>query len=48
MNLLQQLFGISISLDGVAVNMKWMLLWPVIVFNGWVYYKAFFKKEKSK
>jgi hypothetical protein len=48
MTLLQQLFGISISLDGIAINMKWMLLWPMIAVNAWVYYRAFFKKEKSK
>jgi len=39
LEIIRNLMGISVDLNGMVVNAKWMILWPIIGFNLWVYYR---------
>ena len=40
LDLLKNLVLIQISADNVMLNMKWLLCWPVILFNSFIYWRA--------
>jgi len=48
---LKELLFLSISSNNVTLNVKWMILWPIIIFNIFIYWRAFksfsFKKNLS-
>ena len=37
---IKNLMMISVSADNVSFDFKWMAFWPVILFTGFVYWRA--------
>ena len=40
LELLKDLVTIDIGVNNVVFNAKWMLFWPVVIFTGYVYWRA--------
>ena len=38
--LLKHLISFNVGLDTIAINIKWMLLWPIVVVSLYVHYRA--------
>jgi len=48
--LLKQLIGLNIDLNGITFYGKWLFMLPFIVINGWIWcrgFKTFFSKKTA-
>jgi len=39
-DLLKNLISFNVGIDTIAINIKWMLLWPVVAISIYIHYRA--------
>lgn len=48
MNFIKELIGINVTTDMITVSARWMLIWPVLILNSFVYWRAIKSIKWSK